>query len=100
LAAKAIKKCVTEKTAQYLSDPRKDFLKKHGKVFFVLGLLQNFWYRTDHLRERFVKICEDKDVQYLTFESYMRKEIVKRKKREKLKILAKDLAHLLGLAKV
>jgi len=100
LAARALTKCVHEKNPDYLKEPRKEFLKLHGKVFFILGLLQSFWYRNDSLRERFVKICEDKDVQYLTFESYMRKEIVKRKRKEKLKIFFKDLAHLFGFAKV
>ena len=100
LAARALTKCVHEKNPDYLKEPRKEFLKLHGKVFFILGLLQSFWYRNDQLRERFVKICEDEDVQYLTFESYMRKEIVKRKRKEKLKIFFKDLAHLFGFAKV
>ena len=38
-----------------------------------------FWYRNDALRERFVAICSDRDVQRLTWESYMNKELVRAK---------------------
>ncbi|MFZ9161372.1 MAG: geranylgeranyl diphosphate reductase, partial [Burkholderiaceae bacterium] len=55
---------------------RSRFMKAHGRVFFILGLLQRFWYQTDKRREQFVKICKDKDVQQLTFDAYMNKELV------------------------
>ena len=83
-----------------LAQARKRFMKAHGTVFRVLGIMQWFWYRNDRLRERFVKICEDVDVQRLTFESYMNKELVRRKPMAHVRIFFKDLAHLLGLARV
>jgi geranylgeranyl reductase len=46
-----------------------------------------------------MKICEDKDVQRLTFESYMNKELTRRDPMAHLRIFLKDTAHLLGLAK-
>jgi geranylgeranyl reductase len=79
---------------------RKQFMKEHGAVFTVLGIMQWFWYSSEKRRERFVKICEDRDVQQLTFESYMNKKLVRKKPMAHVKIFFKDMAHLLGLAKV
>ena len=76
---------------------RKTFMKEHGQVFFVLGVLQYFWYSSDVRRERFVKICADPDVQRLTFESYMNKKLVRKDPMAHVKIFFKDLAHLLGI---
>jgi geranylgeranyl reductase len=78
---------------------RKAFMKDHGRIFFVLGLLQRFWYGNDKRREQFVKICRDEDVQKITFDAYMNKRMVRRKPMAHLRILVKDIAHLLGLAK-
>jgi geranylgeranyl reductase len=83
-----------------LAQARKRFLKAHGKVFWVLGLMQRFWYSSDKRRERFVAICRDRDVQQLTFEAYMNKELVRRKPMAHVRIFFKDMAHLLGLARV
>ena len=49
--------------------------------------------------EKFVKICEDKDVQQLTFESYMNKVLVRKKPMAHVRIFFKDLGHLLGFAR-
>ncbi len=85
--------------AKALAKARKRFMKDHGKVFWVLGILQYFWYSSDKRREKFVKICEDKDVQTLTFEAYMNKKLVRKRPMAHVKIFLKDMAHLLGLAK-
>jgi geranylgeranyl reductase len=61
--------------------------------------MQYFWYQNDKRRERFVKMCEDPDVQRLTFESYMNKQLVRKKPLAHLKIFVKDVAHLFGLAR-
>jgi geranylgeranyl diphosphate/geranylgeranyl-bacteriochlorophyllide a reductase len=74
-------------------------MKQHGTVFLVLGIMQRFWYSTDKRRESFVSICKDKDVQQLTFESYMNKELVRRSPMAHVRIFFKDMAHLLGLAR-
>jgi geranylgeranyl reductase len=85
--------------AGYLKQARKTFMKEHGKVFLILGIMQYFWYSSDRRRESFVKMCQDPDVQRLTWESYMHKRLVKREKFAQLKIFFKDTAHLLGFAK-
>lgn len=82
-----------------LATARKRFMKEHGRVFWILGILQKFWYSSDKRREKFVKICEDKDVQTLTFESYMHKKLVRKKPMAHVRIFFKDMAHLLGIAK-
>ena len=83
-----------------LAMARKRFMRAHGKVFWVLGMMQHFWYSSDRRRERFVSICRDRDVQQLTFESYMNKELVRKKPMAHVRIFFKDLAHLFGVARV
>jgi geranylgeranyl reductase len=86
------------RNAHALRKARKEFLAAHGRVFWVLGLLQRFWYTNDRRREQFVKMCRDPDVQRLTWEAYMRKELVRRSPMAHLRVLFKDVAQLLGLA--
>ena len=52
-------------------------MKAHGRVFWILGIMQYFWYANDKRRERFVSICRDPDVQRLTWEAYMNKELAR-----------------------
>lgn len=98
-AAEAVQKCLVTGERKHLKLARKEFMKVHGKVFWVLGIMQYFWYVNDKRRERFVKICEDKDVQKLTFDAYMNKELVRRDPMAHVRIFFKDLAHLFGLVK-
>ena len=100
LAAQAAHEMLCTGEASALKLARKRFMKEHGTVFWVLGMMQWFWYSTDRRRERFVKICEDKDVQTLTFESYMNKKLTRKKPMAHVRIFFKDVAHLLGLARV
>jgi len=100
LAAYAVEKLLHTGEAKSLQMARKEFMKAHRTVFTVLGIMQWFWYSSEKRRERFVKICEDRDVQQLTFESYMNKQLVRKKPMAHVRIFFKDMAHLLGLAKV
>ncbi len=76
---------------------RKRFMKAHGRVFWILGIMQHFWYKNDKRRERFVTMCSDPDVQTLTWQAYMNKELVRAKPAAHFRIFVKDMAHLLGL---
>jgi geranylgeranyl reductase len=98
LAADAAQAFLLTGDARALAEPRKQFMRTHGRVFWILGLLQYFWYSTDRRRESFVKICRDPDVQRLTWESYMNKELVRSDPMAHVRIFFKDLAHLLRLA--
>jgi geranylgeranyl reductase len=100
LAADAAEEFLRTGDARALALARKRFMKAHGTVFRVLAVMQWFWYSSDRRRESFVKICEDKDVQQLTFESYMNKELARKKPMAHVRIFFKDMAHLLGLARV
>ncbi|NPU09284.1 geranylgeranyl diphosphate reductase [Bradyrhizobium sp. 83002] len=82
-----------------LAAARKSFMRKHGAVFFILGMMQRYWYTNDARRERFVAICRDKDVQQLTWDAYMNKELVRAKPLSHVRIFFKNIAHLTGLAK-
>ncbi len=99
LAAESVAELCATGDARALASARKRFMKDHGKVFLVLGIMQTFWYRSDWTREHFVKMCMDKDVQRLTWEGYMNKTLVKRDPLAHVKIFFKDMAHLLGLAR-
>ncbi len=100
LAAEAVEALLKTGDVRSLALARKRFMKAHGTVFRVLGIMQWFWYSSDRLRERFVAICKDRDVQQLTFESYMNKELVRKKPMAHVRIFFKDLAHLFGVARV
>jgi len=85
--------------AKALKLARKHFMKAHGRVFWILGVMQYFWYKSDKRRERFVSICDDPDVQELTWQAYMNKKLVKAKPAAHARIFFKDMAHLLGIAR-
>ncbi len=99
LVAEAAEEFCRSGNPQALRGARKRFMKAHGRVFWVLGMMQYFWYSSDRRRERFVAICQDKDVQRLTWQSYMNKELVRRDPLAHVRIFFKDLAHLFGLVR-
>ncbi len=99
LAANAASAFLQTNDATCLKQARKQFMREHRKVFWVLGMMQWFWYSSDKRREHFVEICKDPDVQRLTFESYMNKKWVRKDPIAHVKIFFKDLAHLLGIAR-
>lgn len=99
LAADAVRELLASGDARALKGARRRFMRCHGRVFWVLGVMQHFWYSSDRRRERFVGICRDRDVQQLTFEAYMNKELVRRRPLAHVRIFFKDMAHLLGLAR-
>jgi geranylgeranyl reductase len=98
LAADAAQEFLRTNDARALATARKRFMKAHGRVFWILGIMQYFWYGSDKRREAFVNICRDPDVQRLTWEAYMNKELVRADPLAHMRIFFKDLAHLLRLA--
>lgn len=69
--------------------------KKYGMTYKVLDLLQTVFYRSDATREAFVEMCADKDVQKLTFDSYLYKTVVPANPITQMKITAKTIGSLL-----
>ena len=99
LAADAVMAALETGNGKALAGARKRFTKAHGRVFMVLGFMQWFWYRSDKRRETFVKLCADDDVQRLTWESYLTKQMVKRDPMAHVRVFLKDTAQLLGLSR-
>ena len=97
LAAEAIDTLLRTGNVRALAEPRRRFMKAHGRVFLILGIMQWFWYSNDKRRESFVAMCRDKDVQKMTWDSYMNKRITKNKHAAQVKIFFKDLGHLFGV---
>jgi geranylgeranyl reductase len=97
LAAESVDRFLQTGQARELGRARARFMRAHGRVFWVLGLMQRFWYSSDKRRERFVSICRDPDVQRLTWEAYMHKRLVRARPLAHVRIFFKDLAHLVGL---
>lgn len=97
MAAEAMHTFLATGDARALRAARRAFMKAHGRVFLVLRIMQHFWYRSDGRRERFVKMCRDPDVQRLTWQAYMHKELVRADPLAHMRIFFKDLAHLVGL---
>jgi geranylgeranyl reductase len=97
LAGDAVEGLLATGNPKSLAQARKRFMKAHGRVFWILGIMQRFWYKNDKRRERFVSLCDDPDIQDLTWEAYMHKRLVKAKPAAHMRIFFKDMAHLLGL---
>lgn len=97
LAADAVESALATGKARALRRARWRFLLAHGQVFLVLEMMQRFWYASDDRRERFVAICGDRDVQWLTFQGYMNKKLVRARPLSHARIFFKNLGHLTGL---
>jgi geranylgeranyl reductase len=69
--------------------------KQYGLTYKVLDILQNVFYATNATREAFVEMCADKDVQKLTFDSYLYKTVVPANPLTQLKITFKTIGSLL-----
>ncbi|MGQ9838410.1 MAG: geranylgeranyl reductase [Cyanobacteriota bacterium] len=69
--------------------------RQYGMTYKVLDILQRVFYRSNATREAFVEMCSDKDVQRITFDSYLYKTVVPMSPWVQLKITAKTLASLI-----
>ncbi len=69
--------------------------KKYGTTYKVLEILQNIFYSNDGAREAFVEMCDDMDVQRLTFDSYLYKTVVTMKPWQQLKLTFMTLGSVL-----
>ncbi len=97
LAAQAAEDFCRTGDVRALRGARRAFMRAHGNVFRMLGMMQRFWYANDDRRERFCSICRDPDVQDLTWAAYMTKALVRAKPAAHLRIFCKNIVHLVGL---
>ncbi|MEO0754331.1 MAG: geranylgeranyl diphosphate reductase, partial [Pseudomonadota bacterium] len=100
VAAEAMEEVLATGDVKAMARARARYMREHGKVFWILGIMQHFWYRNDKRRERFVNMCDDKDVQRLTWDAYMNKRLVRANPAAHVRIFLKDMAHLMGIASV
>ena len=82
-------------TEQDLRQYLRRWEQKYGLTYAVLDLLQRVFYRSNATREAFVEMCSDRDVQRLTFDSYLYKTVVPANPWVQLKITAKTIGSLL-----
>jgi len=105
-AAKSGRMCAEEIVAASKSGSRipteadlkvyiKKWDRKYGATYKVLEILQNIFYSNDAAREAFVEMCDDKDVQRLTFDSYLYKRVVAMNPWQQLKLTVLTLAAVL-----
>ena len=97
IAADAVAACLATGQTTALKEVRRRFMREHGRVFLILGIMQTVWYRNDRLREKFVTMCADPDMQRLTWESYLDKKLTRRDPLAHIRVFLKDLAQLLGI---
>jgi geranylgeranyl reductase len=69
--------------------------RQYGLTYKVLDILQRVFYRSNATREAFVEMCADRDVQRLTFDSYLYKTVVPMNPWVQFKITVKTLGSLL-----
>ncbi len=93
LGAQAMIEHLKNKTP--LQNYEKEFRKLYAPIFFGLEVLQAAYYRNDRLRESFVAICADDDVQQITFDSYLYKKMVPAPWSTQMKIFSKNIYHLI-----
>lgn len=99
MVADAVHQVLQSGDARNLARARARFMRLHGGVFWILGLMQSYWYTNDNRRERFVAICRDRDVQQLTWDAYMNKALVRARPLSHVRIFFKNIAHLTGLVR-
>ena len=75
LAAEAVDSFLATGDVRALGTARGRFMREHGGTFRALGLLQRFWYANDWVRERFVALCGDGDIQALVWNAYLNKSM-------------------------
>ncbi|MFS8859492.1 geranylgeranyl reductase [Synechococcus sp. H60.4] len=69
--------------------------RQYGLTYKVLDILQRVFYRSNATREAFVEMCADRDVQRMTFDSYLYKTVVPMSPWVQFKITVKTLGSLL-----
>lgn len=69
--------------------------KKYAMTYRVLDILQRVFYRSNASREAFVELCADRDIQKMTFDSYLYKTVVPISPAKQLKLTAKTIGSLL-----
>ncbi len=75
MAAQTILKYADAPTTANLMNYQKDWKKQYGTMYRFLTGLQKIYFGSNTKFEVFTEMCRDKDVQQLTFDSYLHKQM-------------------------
>ncbi len=89
LAAETLAKYADAPSAVHLMEYQKHWKKQYGTMYRFLDKLQDIYYGTDRKFEVFTEMCRDQDVQRLTFDSYLHKEMARMSPISGLRIVGK-----------
>jgi len=89
IAAETLLKYEFAPTAANLKEYQKRWNKQYGSMYRFLDKLQEVYYGSNRNFEVFTAMCRDVDVQRLTFDSYLHKEMAKLPLTSGLRILGK-----------
>ncbi len=89
LAAETIAKYADAPSRANLMEFQKLWKKQYGSMYRFLDGLQRIYYGSDRNFEVFTQMCRDIDVQRLTFDSYLHKEMARLPLTSGVKILGK-----------
>jgi len=76
MAAQVLAECLDVPSAQNLQVYEQRWWKQYGSMYTFLRWLQSWGYGNERQMEVFTEMCRNKDVQRLTFDSYMHKQMV------------------------
>jgi geranylgeranyl diphosphate/geranylgeranyl-bacteriochlorophyllide a reductase len=92
LAAECVHEMLVTGDARALAMMRTRFMKSHGRIFWVLGIMQRLWYSSDERRERFVSLCRNPSIQRFSLEAYLNKELTSPRKNAHERFFFRNLA--------
>jgi geranylgeranyl diphosphate/geranylgeranyl-bacteriochlorophyllide a reductase len=92
LAAESVHEMLLTGDVRALAMMRTRFMKSHGRILWVLGIMERFWYSSDERRERFVSLCLDPKIQRLSLEAYLNKELSLAKRHAHERFFFRNLA--------
>lgn len=89
IAAETLAKYAEAPTAANLQEYQRRWKKQYGTMYSFLTQLQKLYFGSDKKFEVFTEMCRDVDVQRLTFDSYLHKEMASMPLTSGLKIVGK-----------
>lgn len=75
MAAQVLAEYLDVPSANHLATYEKNWWKQYGSMYTFLRWLQKWGYGNERQMEVFTEMCRNKDVQRLTFDSYMHKQM-------------------------
>jgi geranylgeranyl reductase len=77
-----------------LRQSRHCIMRANSQVIWILEIMQRFWYHNDRRRERFVVMCQDRDLQKLLWPAFINRRLIYAAPMAYLRMFFKDMRHL------